>query len=86
MAAEAQGRGVNVAWSMPAIPLRVPDPSTLASRKRTVPVGVPPAGELTVAVKVTGWPAEDGLAEEVRLVDVVDWETVWVKAADVLPL
>src|SRR5438128_11549180 len=33
------------------------------SRNVTVPVGMR-AGELTVAVKVTGWPKVDGFAEE----------------------
>ncbi|MDE3229382.1 MAG: hypothetical protein KGO05_05845 [Chloroflexota bacterium] len=46
----------------------------------TVPVGVPAPGAvtLTVAVKVTVWPNDEGLAEEVRAVVVLAWLTVWV--------
>src|SRR2546426_3072556 len=43
----------------------VPVPRLAApSRNVTVPVGMP-AGELTVAVKVTGWPKTLGFAEEI---------------------
>ena len=56
------------------------------SLKVTVPVGVPGArGDgVTVAVKVTAWPKTDGLAEEVSVVVVLAWLTVWVSAAEVL--
>src|SRR5437667_11908069 len=60
----------NVAWPEPfRVPEpRAPDPSTTA----TVPVGVPAAGlfAVTVAVKVTGCPDTDGLAEELNTVVV----------------
>jgi hypothetical protein len=42
-----------------------------------LPVGVP-AAEVTVAVKVTGWPNVDGLTEEVSV--VLDTAGVGVKA------
>ncbi len=52
----------------------------------TVPVAVPLPGEtaVTVAVRVTTWPDTEGLAEEVNLVVVPSWLTVWVKTAEVL--
>lgn len=37
-------------------------------KNRTVPVGVPPLGELTLAVKVNSSPAATGLIEAVRVV------------------
>ena len=54
----------------------------------TVPVRVPAPGAtgLTVAVNVTDWPDTDGLADEVSVVVVSDWFTVWLKAEDVLVL
>ena len=46
-------------------------PSTVPpSLNVTVPVGVPPV-PVTVAVKVTGWPALLGFCEEVSVVCVV---------------
>jgi hypothetical protein len=43
------------------------------SRKVTVPVGVPVAGAtaVTVAVKVTDWPSEDGLELDVSPTDAL---------------
>jgi len=54
----------------------------------TVPVGVPlPAGfTVTVAVKVTGWPKTEGLAEELTVVVVAAMLTVCVTPAEVLVL
>ena len=42
------------------------------SLKATEPVGVPgaPPGAITVAVKLTGWPKLEGLAEELTVVEV----------------
>src|SRR5258707_15723440 len=52
------------------LPFRVPEPIADApSLKATLPDGVP-AELVTVAVKVTGLPKADGLAEEVRAVGV----------------
>src|SRR5206468_2216521 len=60
----------------------VPVPRLVApSRNVTVPVGMP-AGELTVAVKVTGWP-KDGFAEDTRAVVVAGLITVNVAALEV---
>jgi hypothetical protein len=43
-----------------------PDPSEVApSENVTVPVGVPPAVLVTVAVNVTDWPPTEGLSDEV---------------------
>ncbi len=54
----------------------VPVPRLLApSRNVTVPVGMP-AGELTVAVKVTGWPKTLGFAEEIAVTVVAALFTV----------
>jgi hypothetical protein len=36
----------------------------------TVPIGVPGAEEVTVAVKVTDWPTNDGFGKDVRVVVV----------------
>jgi hypothetical protein len=36
----------------------------------TVPVGVPPLPDVTVAVNVTGWLNTDGFGEDVAVVDV----------------
>src|SRR5216683_2348335 len=54
------------------------------SRNVTVPVGVP-AGELTVAVKVTGWPNADGFAEDTRAVVVTGLITVNLAPLEVAP-
>src|SRR6266496_3664183 len=54
----------------------VPVPRLLApSRNVTVPVGMP-AGELTVAVKVTGWPKTLGFTEEIDVTVVAPLFTV----------
>ena len=49
--------------------------------KVTAPVGVPLPGAtaLTVAVKVTDSPKTEGLADEVTLLVVAAWLTVWVR-------
>src|SRR6266702_5196364 len=61
----------------------VPVPRLAApSRNVTVPVGMP-AGELTVAVNVTGWPKTDGLAEDTRAVVVAGLITVNLAALEV---
>src|SRR5712691_5646823 len=61
----------------------VPVPRLAApSRNVTVPVGMP-AGELTVAVKVTGWPKTDGFAEDTRAVVVAGLITVNLAALEV---
>jgi len=57
--------------------------------KVTVPLGppaavVPGAFTVTVAVKVTDCPDDDGLDEEETVMLVLAWLTVWVKAAEVL--
>ncbi|MGW8969766.1 hypothetical protein [Streptomyces platensis] len=48
--------------------------------KVTVPVGVPAPGATgaTVAVNVTDWPTTDGSGEDVTVVVVAAWPTVWV--------
>jgi hypothetical protein len=55
------------------------------SRKVTVPVGVPVAGAtaVTVAVKVTDWPSDDGFKLEVSPTAALPWLTTWVTALDV---
>ena len=60
---------VNVAW--PPLPSRVVPRGLPLSKKVTLPVGVPPAGAVTVAVKVTGWPATEGLVDDEMVVPVV---------------
>src|SRR5260370_18458284 len=61
----------------------VPVPRLVApSRNVTVPVGMP-AGELTVAVKVTGWPKGDGFAEDTRTGVVAGLITVNLAALEV---
>ena len=55
------------------------------SRNVTVPVGMP-AGELTVAVKVTGWPKVDGFAEEIAVTVVAPLFTVCDNADELLGL
>ena len=54
----------------------------------TVPVGVPEPGAtaLTVAVKVTDWPEQDGLADDAIAVVVESLLTVCVRLGDVLVL
>lgn len=54
------------------------------SRKSTVPVGVTAEALVTVAVKVTGWPAVAGFNEEVTVVLVGAMVTLCVSAAEVL--
>ena len=52
-------------------PDRLPLPSeVLPSKKVTLPVGAPPYAGLTVAVRVTTWPYEEGLVLELTVVDV----------------
>ena len=66
--------------------LKVAVPSVAApSRNVTVPDGVPPA-ELTIAVKVTDWPNNDGFTEELTVVELFALLTVWAMAAEVLAL
>jgi len=55
------------------------------SIKVTVPVGVPEALHVMVAVKVTDWPKVDGLSEDCKEVEVAFFDTTWVRIADVLP-
>lgn len=62
-----------------AVPIDV-----LPSRKVTVPVGIPAVGLATVALKVTGWPATQGLNDEVSVTVVGMLLTTSVNAADVL--
>src|SRR5947209_4130922 len=61
--------------------------SVAPSLKSTVPVGVPPPGEVavTVAVKVKFCPKTDGLADELTTVCVTDC-TVCVKTAEAMPV
>ena len=66
-------------------PLSVPVPRVVEpSRKLTVPVGVPLPGAtaLTVAVKVTDSPKTEGFADEVTLLVVPAWLTVWVRGPE----
>ena len=51
-----------------------------SSVKSMVPVGAPEPGELdtTVAVKVTCCPVTEGFTDEVIVVVVEAWSTVWV--------
>jgi hypothetical protein len=70
-------------------PSSVPVPTVVApSLKVTVPVGIPEPGALavTVAVKVTDCPNEEGFALEVRAVVVGSLFTVWVRMVEVLVL
>jgi len=61
-----------------------PVPRTVApSLKVTVPVGVPGAVDVTVAVNVTDWPAVDGFSEDATAVAVVPLTTC-VTTEDVL--
>src|SRR6266566_4029608 len=74
----------NIAWPEPS---RVPVPRGLEpSLKVTVPVGVPAPGlfAVTVAVKVTGCPDTEGLAEEVTPVVVPGIVVVVVVDVDVV--
>ena len=52
----------------------------VVSSKSIVPVGVPEPGELdtTVAVKITCCPVTEGFTDEVIVVVVVSWFTLWV--------
>ena len=53
----------------------------VVSSKSIVPVGVPEPGELdtTVAVKMTCCPVTEGFTDEVIVVVVASWFTVWVR-------
>jgi len=70
-----------------APPLSVPVPRIVVPiLKDTVsPSGGEPKLELTVAVKVTVWPASDGLREDVSVVLTGILVTAWVSEGDVLP-
>lgn len=69
--------------AMPAVTFPVPR-VVLPSRKVTVPVIVPVAVEVTVAVKVTELPCLDGLVEEEMVAVVAALLTVCVSADEVL--
>ncbi len=56
----------------------------LPSWKTTEPVGVPPAGALTVAVRTTGWLNSDAFGDALRTVVVLTGFTVWLTAAELL--
>jgi len=57
-------------------PLKGPVPKDEApSIKVTVPVGVPEALHVSVAVKVTDWPNVDGFREDCNEVEVAFFET-----------
>ena len=53
----------------------------VVSSKSIVPVGVPEPGELdtTVAVKMTCCPVTEGFTDEVIVVVVASWFTLWVQ-------
>src|SRR5260370_16915093 len=57
----------------------VTGPPTLAPSMPncTVPVGVPPPSEATVALKTTGWPTRDGLTDDRTVVVVGYPRTTW---------
>lgn len=81
----ARAAVANVAWGG-FEPFKVPVPSTVVlSMKVTVPLGIPPAEGVTVAVKVTDWPNVEGFREELTAVVVAALFTVCVNAGDVLP-
>lgn len=52
--------------------------------KITEPVGVPDVEDVTVAMKLTGWPLEDGFSDEINEVLVSAFVTTWDTADDVL--
>jgi len=54
----------------------------------TVPVGEPLPGDdtVTVAVNVTAWPDDEGLADETTVVELPAWLTPWLRAVAVLVL
>ena len=61
------------------------EPSTVAaSRKVTTPEGMPAPGATaeTVAARATGWPATDGLGDDVIVVVVPAATTRWVSSGD----
>src|ERR1041385_9071363 len=71
---------VKVAVELVVPGLRVEAPRTLVpSLKVAVPVGRPAPGAraVKVAVKMTGWPATDGLTEEATVLVVLALLTVW---------
>src|SRR5260370_36138100 len=49
----------------------------------TLPVGVPPPSEATVALKTTGWPTRDGLTDDRTVVVVGYPRTTWSIRGDV---
>jgi len=78
----------NVVAALVAVPPdSTADPKLLPSRKNcTVPFRVPDPGTtgLTVAVKVTDCPTTEGLADEVIVVLVEAWFTIWDNGDEVL--
>jgi hypothetical protein len=80
---------VNVAVNVAIPPESVPVPMLMVPlRKVTVPDGVPAPGDTaaTVAVKVTAWPVDDGLGDDVRVVVVFALLTTCATAVLVLVL
>jgi len=65
----------------------VPVPKVVVpSLKVTLPVGIPAPGAtaVTVAVNVTSWPEGEGLVDDIRMVLVDAWLTVWVAVDELL--
>ncbi|GAA5610955.1 hypothetical protein Spla01_02102 [Streptomyces platensis] len=62
------------------VPLRDTVVTPFVMTKLTVPVGTPPPGNTgpTKAVKLTVWPTTEGSGNEVTVVVVAAWLTVWV--------
>src|SRR5438309_481772 len=70
-----------VVFTLTGLPVLVPSIANW-----TVPVGVPAPGAATliVAVKITPWPNAAGLAEDVRVVLVLAWLTIWLSVPGLL--
>ena len=76
---------VMLAW--PLVRITEDDWVTPLMVKVTDPVGVRVLGAaLTVAVKVTAVPVVVGFCDELMVVLVAAWPTVWLNVAEVLPV
>ena len=78
-----EGCGVSASFNRPE-PLRLTVPSVAPlSLKVTVSPAVEKPLQVTVALKVTDWPAVDGLTLDIRAVLVVTVVTTWARTGEV---
>jgi hypothetical protein len=82
---DPSGKVVVVKFAAPEVRVLLPS-ADVPFLKVTLPVGVPPKDDETVAVNVTGAPDTDGFTDEIKPVVLGDTFTTCDTGAEVLPL